>query len=205
MIAYLICFFVIIGALIIFEKKSRVARARNDNKTAQVEVKKSAVRTRAEQFSFIGWQVVKAYEELPDTYRPSFDIESAVRALDFKCNIDAVNNHFPYHEVRNGVSRIICPCISGRSNGRSYQNDRPRHDKCQRFSEYTDLYDEMYAIKREITSQAKALEAQERAVKLAGMRSDLDSVKSITEALRQERSLISDTTSEIRSQTRSIS
>jgi hypothetical protein len=165
---------------------------------------KATVKDRAEQFSFIGWQIVKGFEELPDTHRPSFNIETAIKALDFKSNKDAVNNHFPYHMVKNnGVNRIKCDCITGNTNGR-YRNDRERHKTCQEFSDYTDLYEEMIGIQREISSQARALEAQERAVVLAGMQNDLDSVKAITEHLRQERTLIGEVTNEIRNQTRSI-
>jgi len=221
MFIFTACFivFILSGIGVFHTRAGKSVEAKNAVKAIEGQKNSFQVKKRAEQFTFIGWQVVKAFEELPESMRPSIDIVAAVKALDFKYNSDSVNHHFPYEIVKNINGSVHCQCVTGRNsngNNRYYSDDynlpdsefrkNKRHQECQKFEgSYTTLLSEMSHIRREITLQERALKDQERAVLLAGMKGDLDSVKSITEHFRNERAIISDTTSEIRSQTRSLS
>lgn len=121
-------------------------------------------------------EIVSAYNKLPESNKPYANILYVVEALDVKYGgKEAVDKRFT---------------VSGYDS--SYRSWRACHS-CHRgciHAAYKEIYDGINAIRT-------SLKEREHELEIAGVTDGLHAAKELTEALRQERDLIKETTKEI--------
>lgn len=112
--------------------------------------------------------IIRRYDELPAEHKLDINIKAVLRAMDIKHGVSLVNEHF---------------------NSRYYQLD---WHSCEHkgFKEYRDMA-------REIEYIQYALAERERQLAISEVQHDLDQIKVVTAALRQERQLIQQVTKEL--------
>lgn len=144
---------------------------------------KSSVKTyglpvaKVNEYSWASKKVLAMYESLPEANRPRANVPHILTALDTKYGINEVNRH---HTDRYGHAHSMDSC-----------SDDPWQEKRKcKMPEYKELWNSMKEVKNQLA-------AQEKAIQLAGVASGLDEIKELTEALRQEREIIKDTTKEL--------
>lgn len=155
-------------------------------KLAQARKPKALPKDELKGVSWAGRQIVKAYQSIPEANQPGYDIVDVVKALDVKYDKALADAHF----VDNlGYANWTCFCR--RVERRMYAPTRfsPTTRKCE-FEEYRALYNDIQSLKA-------SLDAQEHALKVAGVAGSLENAKSLTERLRQERELVEQVTKEL--------
>lgn len=165
--------------------------------------KTAAISKKDADFSWPAQQILKSYDSLPTENQPRSrsEFENALRALDTKYEKAGVNAHFSYDDYyshsRPSVGTWKCCCVDYISD-RSYERYRRKlFNICQEHPEYVQMRDGIMDIKNAIAEREVAyVEAQKRAI-LAGMQADLLSVESLTQALRDERKILTAVTKEI--------
>jgi hypothetical protein len=130
------------------------------------------------QFNELSWpaqQVIIAYNSLPADSKTGEDLYPVLKALDLKHGKNNLN--------------VLCGLGDG-----AWRNEWPYYVKHLGrggiLTEYYNMYKAIEAIK-------DAKKAQDRALEIAGVQSDLDQVKDITARLRAEAQLIKDVTKDM--------
>lgn len=185
----LIIVFVVLGAGYLGEFDKHIidfAQRRKAIKVAKKVVAKEVTASGAPKgfYSWPAMQVFNAYNSLPEANRPSYDIRAILVALDTKYGKEEVNRHFST-SFRSNQPTWGCLCVR-----------RPVSESCS-MPEYKTLNDEIAKIKKALRLQEEALKGREHQMVLAGLQSDLDMVGSLTQALRDERAVITGVTKEI--------
>ena len=144
------------------------------------------------EFSQLSWpsqQIMKLYNSLPAGNRPAGNIYSELRALDTQYEVDRVNQHFQEEYYKSDSygyrTRAYRPGWDTGYSCRDYENKL----RCG-FREYHQIHDEIKSIKDALTTQEKAL-------RVAAVQGNLDSARQLVETLRQERTIIEETTREL--------
>jgi len=130
--------------------------------------------------SWVGKQLVKEYNALPDNHRPYANIKTIVKALDTKYGVDKVNNHFTTERYDSNKRRRV--------NVPSWEH-RGCYPDCS-LPEYKDIHESFIQIE-------KALAEQQYKFAVAGVSDALHAAADLTTRLREERDLIRQVTKEL--------
>lgn len=135
-----------------------------------------------------GKKLMELISKVPAEHLPSTDLESIIEALDIKYDYPSVYHYAT--DVHNGYGRAYfdwhCRCWVFREG--MIPKGKIRY--CKLYPEYTQLYLEVNGVLEEV-------EAQRRALEIAGIQHNLDRVAEITEHFRNEREIVKTTTKEI--------
>lgn len=148
------------------------------------------------------WCVLKAFEDLPESHRPAFDVRAMLEALDLKYGVQVANAHLRVEVFDDldcsmryrSVSLGGCTCMW------TYDDDGDEEEKYSNtcsMPEYLAIYEEIDLIHQALADRERALEARDRAAVLAGVEYELASVEDLTAALRAERGIIDSVTEEL--------
>lgn len=151
--------------------------------------KTKAVSAPKVKLSWASKQIIDAYNRLPKDSQRVEGLESTLAALDEKFGIANVDAHFISYEfphIRDGrITKTFNP-----SEHRLYTSRSTCVSINCKYREYVE-------IREDIRSVSDALIEQEKAIKMSSLKADLDNVRSIREAFRQELNIINETTKEL--------
>lgn len=122
--------------------------------------------------------IIQDYRSLPKDNRPIDNINSLLLALDAKFGVKTVDGHIQGKHSTHGVAFDV--------------NWYCRHPSSCEFKEYHELHNGICEVKEAVAEQNHAL-------LMSQMKGGLDAVKSLTEQLRVEHEIITETTRELTS------
>lgn len=136
-----------------------------------------------EGISWVGREVIKGFNSLPENHKPYGNIKAIVTALDTKYTIDKVNNHFKekYYDRGSGYGEYKyrdsweCSCY--------------KHKPCA-YPEYRNFIRSFIEIKEAVANQQYRLA-------VAGQSDALNEAEALTVRLREEKELIDQVTKEL--------
>jgi hypothetical protein len=137
------------------------------------------------EYSDASLEILKAYNALPKANRPVGDMTYMLKALDTKHTIKDVDGHFSTTEYNRSRGKHITE-FTWNCNCSRYSY---RETKCP-FKEYVQIKDGINDI-------GLALEAQQHAMKIAGVESGLSDAADMAERLREEAEIITKVTKEL--------